>query len=136
MNTFLLHLQSATQYELIEKVTSFVGEDESGSFGILSGHARMMTLLTFGLARFRCMEQDWEFLAVPEALVYFFGNQLYLSTRRYLRGTDYELINSGLREGLLAEEEALHAVKLSMHRLEEEMFKRLWRMKRVGEASE
>ena len=60
MNTFLLHLQSATQYERIENVLSFVGEDDSGSFGILSGHGRMMTLLGFGLARFRITHQDWE----------------------------------------------------------------------------
>ena len=65
MNTFLLHLQSATQYERIENVLSFVGEDDSGSFGILPGHARMMTLLGFGLARFRVTDQDWEFLALP-----------------------------------------------------------------------
>jgi hypothetical protein len=34
---------------------------------------------------------------------------------------------------LLAEEEALHEIKQSLHRLEEEMFRRLWKMKRGGE---
>jgi F-type H+-transporting ATPase subunit epsilon len=43
MNTFVMHLQSATQYERINGVVSFVGEDESGSFGILAGHASMVT---------------------------------------------------------------------------------------------
>ena len=38
MNTFLVHLQSATQYERIENVVSFIAEDDSGSFGILPGH--------------------------------------------------------------------------------------------------
>ena len=37
MNTFTLHLESSTQYERIEHVVSFVGEDDSGSFGILAG---------------------------------------------------------------------------------------------------
>ena len=32
-------------------VTSFVGEDASGSFGLLPRHDRFMTVLTFGLAR-------------------------------------------------------------------------------------
>jgi len=36
MKTFVMHLQSATQYERIENVASFVGEDGSGSFGIRS----------------------------------------------------------------------------------------------------
>ena len=53
MNTFSLHLQSATQYEHIEGVSSFVGEDESGSFGIRAHHERMTTALSYGLARYQ-----------------------------------------------------------------------------------
>jgi F-type H+-transporting ATPase subunit epsilon len=135
MNSFLMHLQSATQYEQIGNVVSFVGEDESGSFGILSGHGRMMTLLVFGLARFRVIDQDWEFLALPGALAYFVNGQLYLSTRRYLRGKDYEQLSIVLRDELLAEEEALRETKLSVRRLEEEMFRRLWKVKPSGELS-
>ena len=135
MTTFVIHLQSATQYEQIEKVVSFVGEDDSGSFGILSGHRRIMTLLVFGLARFRVINQDWEFLALPGALAYFADGQLYLSTRRYLRGADYEHLSIALRDELLAEEEALRETKLSVRRLEEEMFRRLWKVKPSGELS-
>jgi F-type H+-transporting ATPase subunit epsilon len=135
MNGFVMHLQSATQYERIEDVASFVGEDDSGRFGILPGHARMMTLLGFGLARFRVIDQGWEFLAVPGGLAYFVDYQLYLCTRRYLRGKDYNGISAALRQELLAEEEALREMKQSMRRLEEEMFKRLWKVKRRGEAS-
>ena len=129
-----MHLQSATQYERIENVVSFVGVDDSGCFGILSGHARMMTLLSFGLARFRVIDQDWEFLALPGALAYCVNGQLYLSTRRYLRGSDYESLSVALREELLAEEEALREMKQSMRRLEEEMFKRLWKVKPSGDS--
>ncbi|MFZ5594016.1 MAG: F0F1 ATP synthase subunit epsilon [Pseudomonadota bacterium] len=133
MNTFVLHLQSATQYERIESVVSFVGEDDSGSFGILAGHARMMTSLVFGLARFRTSGAGWEFLALPGALLYFVGNQLYVNTRRYLRDADYQRIAIQLQEQLLKEEATLHDVKKSLRRLEEEMFKRLWRVQRGGE---
>jgi F-type H+-transporting ATPase subunit epsilon len=135
LNTFVMHLQSATQYERIENMVSFVGQDDSGSFGILSGHARMMTMLSFGLSRFRIVDQDWEFLALPGALAYFVNGQLFISARRYLRGKDYEGITASLQQELLAEEEALHEVKQSMRRLEEEMFKRLWRVKRGEEMS-
>ena len=31
MRTFTLHLEGAAQYERIEGVTSFIGEDETGS---------------------------------------------------------------------------------------------------------
>jgi F-type H+-transporting ATPase subunit epsilon len=130
MNAFALHLQSATQYERIENVLSFVGEDKSGSFGILPGHARMMTVLLFGLARFRVAEQPWEFLAVPGALVYFIDNGLYLSTRHYIRGREYTNITAAVDKQLRTEEEALLAAKRSITRLEEEIFKRLWKMSR------
>lgn len=130
MNSFVLHLQSATQYERIEGVTSFGGRDASGGFGILAGHERLMTLLTFGLARFRAGEADWQYLAVPGALVYVLDNQLYLNTRRYVRGGDYDAVRDTLRKQFLAEETELHDVKQSLQRLEEEMFKRLIELNR------
>ncbi len=133
MNQFVLHLQSATQYERIEHVTSFIGEDASGSFGIMAGHRRMMTPLLFGLARFRTMDNDWEFLALPGALLYFTDNELFLNTRRYLRDRDCTRITQALDEQLRTEETALRQVKESLHRLEEEMFKRLWSLGRSRE---
>ena len=134
MNTFPMHLESTTQYERVEKVISFIGEDDSGSFGVLPGHARMMTLLRFGLARFRVLAEDWEYLALPGALAYFLDGELHLSTRHYLRGKDYDRISIALEQELLVEEDNLQVVKQSLHRLEEEMFKRLWKLKRTGEA--
>ncbi|HWB85242.1 MAG TPA: F0F1 ATP synthase subunit epsilon [Bryobacteraceae bacterium] len=130
MNTLVLHLQSGTQYERVEGITSFAGQDASGSFGILPGHERLMSLLIFGLARFRIGEEDWQYLAVPGALVYFLDNQLYLNTRRYVRGGDYEAIRATLRTQFMAEETELHDVKRSVQRLEEEMFKRFLEMNR------
>jgi len=130
VNTFALQLQSATQFERIEGVSSFAGEDASGAFGILAGHARMMTALVFGLARYRIGDGPWTFLALPGAVLYFADDQLVLSTRRYLRDQDYERISAALQEQLLAEEQGLRQVKDSLHRMEEEMLKRLWQMGR------
>ena len=130
MNTFVLHLQSGTQYERIEDAVSFVGVDGSGSFGILAGHARMMTCLLTGLARFQKADGAWRFLALPGAVIYFAENQLYLSTRRYLHDPDYKHISAALREELLADEEKLRGIKGSLHRLEDEMLKRMWTMQR------
>jgi len=133
MNRFALHLQSATQYERIDGVTSFVASDDSGSFGMLAGHARAMTLLSFGLARFRVGALPWEYLALPGGLAYFVAGQLFVSTRRYLRGQDCDNLSAALRRELRAEEEALREVRQSVRRLEEEMFKRLWKIGRSGD---
>lgn len=130
MNTFVLHLQSGTQYERIDNAVSFVAADDSGSFGILAGHARMMTCLATGLARFRTAEGSWRFVALPGAVLYFVDNELCINTRRYLHDPDYKRISAALREELLAEEEKLSAIRESLNRLEDEMLKRMWTMQR------
>jgi F-type H+-transporting ATPase subunit epsilon len=134
MKSFTLRLQDATQSEQIGGVTSFVGEDASGSFGILAGHARMMTSLIIGLARFRIGDDNWKYLAVPGAVLYFHDDVLTLSTRRYLLDEDYMRISQALQQQLLAEEESLHTMKESLHHMEQEVLKRLWEMgrKRAG----
>ncbi|WP_435627209.1 F0F1 ATP synthase subunit epsilon [Candidatus Ferrigenium straubiae] len=132
MKTFVMHLQSATQYERVENVASFVGEDGSGSFGIRARHARTMTALTYGLARYRLQDNGWRYLAFPRGILYFADNALYISTRRFLHDADYQRISKGLLEQLLKEEEELRTIRESLHRLEQEMFRRLWQMGRRG----
>ena len=132
MKSFTLQLQDAARAEEITGVTSFVGEDTSGSFGILAGHARMVTSLMIGLARFRIGEDAWRYLALPGAVLYFDDNVLTLSTRHYLLDDDYLRISQALQQQLLAEEEALHAMKQSLHRMDQEVLKRLWEMGRKG----
>ena len=95
MGTFEMHVQSATQYELIDGVTSFVGADDSGSFGIRARHARMMTALDYGLARYQLHDGSWHYLAFPRGILYFVDNALYISTRRFLHDTDYQRISKG-----------------------------------------
>ncbi len=129
----MLRLQDSRGHEQIDDVGSFVGVDESGSFGLLAGHERFMTSLVFGLARFRREASPWEYLALPGALVYFADDQLILSTRRYFRDTDYGRISGQLMDRLAAEEKDLEAIQRSLQRLEEEMLKRLWEMGRGGE---
>ncbi|MBY0576239.1 MAG: F0F1 ATP synthase subunit epsilon [Gallionellaceae bacterium] len=130
MNTFVLHLQSGTQYERIDDAVSFVAADDSGSFGVLAGHARIMTCLATGLARFRTADGTWQFLALPGAVLYFVDDQLYVNTRRYLHDPDYKRISAVWREEIQAEEEKLRTVTDSLNHLEDEMLKRMWNMQR------
>lgn len=131
MKTFSLLIQDATHGETIEGISSFVGEDSSGSFGILAGHARMMTVLVMGLARYRIGNGSWQYLAQPGSVVYFHDNRLSISTRHYLLDDDYLRISRELEQKLLVEEEALQSVKRSLQTMEEEMLKRMWELRRV-----
>jgi F-type H+-transporting ATPase subunit epsilon len=130
MNHFLLNLFDAGHEQRIEGVTSFVGEDASGSFGIQAHHARFMTTLVFGLARFRLETDDWQYLALPGAVVYFNNNELTISTRHFLIDTDLDRISGLLEQQLIAEEEALHSTKESLHKMEQAMLKRMLALKR------
>lgn len=135
MTGFTLHLADAARAERIEGVTAFVGEDASGSFALWPRHARLVTCLTFGLARFKVGEGAWQYLALPGAVLRFAGDDLTVSTRRYLVDPDLERVSAALKEEMLAEEAELSAVKDSLRRMEEEMLKRLWQLKRGGEAA-
>jgi len=132
MNTFTLRIQDSRQVNEIAGVVSFIGEDASGSFGIMAGHARMLTTLVIGLARFRTDEMEWRYLALPGGVLYFKNDQLTLSTRRFVVDDDYTRISAALQEELLAEEEKLHTMKASLHHMEEELLRRLWDIGRPG----
>lgn len=146
MKTFTLLLQDAVHSDRIEGVISFVGEDASGSFSILADHARMMTSLVMGMARFRVRPEreagegpaknteKWRYLAVPGALLYLHDNLLSINTRRYLIEDDYERISAALQQQLLTEETALHGTRQSLRQMEEEVLKRMWKLGRSAEA--
>jgi len=132
MNSFVLQIFDSRKSLRLADVTSFIGQDGSGSFGILAGHARMMTVLVLGLARYRRAEQPWQYLAVPGAVLYFADNVLSLACRHYLIDEDYERISTRLSEELVAEERQLREVRLSLKSMEEALLKRMWEMQRQG----
>ena len=132
MKSFTLRLLDAGHAEVIDDVTSFIGEDSSGSFGIQAGHGRIMTSLSFGLARFRTGAHDWKYLALPGALLYFGDDSLTLSTRHFVLDDDYERISEVMREKLLAEETELRSLKESLRRMEEQVLRRMWQLGQRG----
>jgi F-type H+-transporting ATPase subunit epsilon len=132
VKTFIMTLSSATRVELVADVTQFVGEDASGQFGVLAHHARTATVLVYGLARYCVGEDDWRYLAVPGAVLYFVDNHLRISTRRFVHGGDFRKVSEALDQQLLAEEQALDEVKRNLRTLEQAMFQRLWRMQARG----
>jgi F-type H+-transporting ATPase subunit epsilon len=132
MNTFSLQLYDATQEQRIDNVTTFVGEDSSGSFGLQAHHARFMTVLVFGLFRYQPQNEDWQYLAMPGGVLYFSDNQLSISTQHFLIDNDFERISDLLKQQLLAEEETLTATRTSLHKMEQSMLLRLWNLQQNG----
>lgn len=135
MKPFTLVVQDATHVERFDDVGHFIGWDDSGSFGLLAGHQRFMTVLSWGLARYQTIDGPWHYLALPGGLLYCRHNIATISTRRFFRDDDVDRISRTLEDQLLVEEDSLRSMKHSLSRLEEEMFKRIWRMGRGEWAS-
>jgi len=55
---------------------------------------------------------------------------MQISTRHYLKDTDHARISRLLRERMAVEERELGAAKQSLRRMEEELLRRLWEMRR------
>ncbi|MGM0541367.1 MAG: F0F1 ATP synthase subunit epsilon [Pseudomonadota bacterium] len=130
--TLTLLIQDTTHSETYRGITSFVGEDSSGSFGLLPGHTRMMTSLVMGLSRFKVGTQKWQYIAATRALLYFDQNRLVLSARHFIIDSDYVRISTLLEEQLLEEERLLSQQNQSLRRMEEGVLKGLWDMSRTG----
>lgn len=125
MRSFTLNLYDAEQTQQMTAVDTFIGEDASGYFGLQAGHARFMTTLVFGLARFRSAE-IWHYLATPGGVLYFNANVLSISTRHFLLDTDMARIQTALQQQFAAEEQSLQATKASLKRMEHAMLQKLW----------
>ena len=130
MNGITLILRDATRSESYDGVTSFVGEDDSGSFGLLPNHNRFMTALAIGLCRFKTDGEDWFYVATVGALLYLHDNRLELTTRHFLVDSNYSRISAALEKQLLEEESRLHNQRQGLRQMEEAILKRLWRLGR------
>ena len=125
MKTFLLSLFDTTHTQTIADVVSFSGEDSSGSFGILAERERLITCLTFGMAKIRTLSGQTLFIAMPGGVLYFAQNSLTISTRHFVVSDDFEQIQKILLQEILNEEIQLQTLKKSFHNMETELMKRL-----------
>ena len=133
MKTFRLHLMSMTRSESVTDVVRFTGRDAAGSFGILANAYRRITVLTFGLAHFKHSAGSIEYLALPGGLLYFSENELRIATTNFMRGSVLEEISAALDRQLRQEESELREIKQSLHRLDEEILKRMYELTRSPE---
>lgn len=130
MNRFRVRLLAGDRGETIDDVVGFVGEDASGSFGLLAHHARFITVLGFGLARLTLADGRRRFVGLPGGVAHFADNELRLATRHYLLGDDAAEIGHALARQMEAEEQALAQILRKLRLLEAGMLQRLARLDR------
>ena len=129
MNTYVLQLQEVGQVREVRDVVSFIGSDAQGAFGIMACHERMMTALGYGLSRYRTADGLWHYLVQSGGLLYFLDNTLIIAARRIFQDDDLNRILGSLEDQLKREEEELRLLKQQMQHLEQEMLRRIMRLK-------
>jgi F-type H+-transporting ATPase subunit epsilon len=127
MKTFLMTIHDTAHTQTIDEIVSFVGEDLSGSFGILAGRERFITCLSFGMARLRTLSGQTLYLAMPGGVLSFADNSLTISTRHFVDSDNFKKIQETLQQDILDEEIQLQTLKKSFHAMENELMKRLLR---------
>jgi F-type H+-transporting ATPase subunit epsilon len=96
------------------------GEDESGSFGILNGHADVLTALTVSVVSWRRADDRRRFCAVRHGVLSVTkGNEVAIATREAIPGDDLDhleqVVLAQFRESLEAERIArTESVRLQM----------------------
>ena len=94
-----------------QHVVALRAEDESGSFGILEGHADFLTALTISVASWRCADGRQGFCAVRHGVLSVTnGSHVSIATRAAVAGDDLarleKVVLAQFREALEAERTA------------------------------
>lgn len=129
MSGFKLTLASPARVQQIDAVDSFIGQDASGQFGLLGGHEPFITVLEWGLARFRSSgSTNWRYLALPGGTLRFRDDRLEIATRSFVLGDALETVRSQLEHETRVEAVRRASLRSSLDQIEQALMQRLWRM--------
>jgi F-type H+-transporting ATPase subunit epsilon len=107
-------------------VTSLCAEDESGGFGILSGHADLLTVLPISVVSWRHADGKVGYCAVRRGvLTVQHGNQISIATREARRGDDLDTLEASVLVQFRAEAEAERTGRVAAARLHTEAIRRI-----------
>lgn len=122
---FTLLLSDARSSARFEQVAHFIGADETGSFGILPRHAECVAVLRYGLARFAGADGQWQYLALPGAVLHFHADTLHLMAERYFLGTERAALVAQMTAALQAEDSELRSMRATLDDIERTLLRRL-----------
>jgi F-type H+-transporting ATPase subunit epsilon len=107
-------------------IASLRAEDETGSFGILPGHADMLTVLTTSVVSWHHADGKPGYCAVRRGVLSVQGGQeIAIATREAQRGDDLEILEAQVLTRFLAEAEAERAGRAAALRLHTQAVRRI-----------
>lgn len=125
MKSFALHLHDSHGAEHFDDVVQFIAADGSGSFGVLAGHAHMVAVLRYGLARFVDAAGRWRYLAMPGGVLSVTDKRLTLATVRYFLGEERVGIVRQLEDEMARADSDIHTSRATLSEIEHALVRRL-----------
>jgi F-type H+-transporting ATPase subunit epsilon len=107
-------------------VTSLRAEDESGGFGILTGHADLLTVLPVSVVSWRHADGKRGYCAVRRGVLSVRdGQQIAIATREARRGDDLDALEASVLVQFRSEAEAERTGRVAATRLHTEAIRRI-----------
>lgn len=120
--TRALHLTLSTPLNVeleADDVAAFRGEDESGGFGLLPGHADFLTVMQAAVLRWRRGGGPWRFAAITGGVLTLSeGRELRVTCREAILGDDLAALEETVAKARDAAAEArreAHAEEVRLH---------------------
>lgn len=107
-------------------VTSLRAEDESGGFGILTGHADLLTVLPVSVVSWRHADGKVGYCVVRRGVFTVQGGtRISIATREARRGDDLDALEASVLMKFRAEAEAERTARVAATRLHTEAIRRI-----------
>jgi F-type H+-transporting ATPase subunit epsilon len=107
-------------------VASVRAEDESGGFGILAGHADLLTVLTVSVVSWRHTDGKAGYCAVRRGVLSVHGGQeIAIATREAQRGDDLDALEATVLSRFRADAEAERSGRIAAMRLQTQAIRRI-----------
>ena len=107
-------------------VASVRAEDESGGFGILEGHADLLTVLTVSVVSWRHVDGKAGFCAVRRGVLSVRGGKdVAIATREAQRGEDLDALEASVLSRFRAEADAERVGRIVALRLQTQAVRRI-----------
>jgi F-type H+-transporting ATPase subunit epsilon len=128
-----LLISDPTTVVLDTDVVSVRAEDESGSFGILPGHADLLTVLTPSVVAWRDADGRRGWCAVRRGVLTVRGKQVAIATRQAQLGNDLDELEHAVVAKFRAEADAERVARIAATRLHMQAIRQIVRALRPGQ---
>ena len=132
MNTFTLELTDSLHVQTFDNIVQFIGSDNTGSFGILAGHAPLVAVLRYGVARFEDESGNWRYMALPGGVLRFTNNRLTVTSVHCFLGGDRDTLAKQLVQAMEDEDSDIFSARATLDRIEKSLMRRLAELGKAG----